>query len=471
MFPSMFVYVSSVLPFASAKYQLGIVPPSPIFDLCGPISFVFVSGVIGLVRIFSLRGPISFVFLSGVIGLVRGDDEISCWEFTYRPRAGDSGRDVVDVVEDYLGYPVTPPGKKWHDFVYTSGDTADYQYVTADKHDPDCSSYERNIRGTIPSMGRGKKKETLKSESFYDIVTQNEIVLDRTLLMTKIFTKNFNKHIHLHRPPGWGKTVALDMIRRFIGIEVDENGRPLPEDKKVNRILFEGGPIKIGNQTKILPTLKIGNRDMMVNRFGNIPIIFFSFKNVTGKSFQEVFENLKRELVSLFRSHTHLFPVIKSARFKRPDKELYLKFFKNKTDQISVLDVKKCFLTLTRATKHFYKRRPIVIFDDYDMPMRSSYEHIFGLKDDVWSIFDMVDSIWEPLINEYKDCRKVITAGIIPFIRHRYRVYSYLDYKLMLYNLDLHIGIRDPSTTQSPSREWTITKTPFYFYPTLGIDL
>ncbi|XP_026680198.1 uncharacterized protein LOC113467909 isoform X2 [Diaphorina citri] len=101
MFPSMFVYVSSVLPFASAKYQLGIVPPSPIFDLCGPISFVF---------------------LSGVIGLVRGDDEISCWEFTYRPRAGDSGRDVVDVVEDYLGYPVTPPGKKWHDFVYTSGE-------------------------------------------------------------------------------------------------------------------------------------------------------------------------------------------------------------------------------------------------------------------------------------------------------------------------------------------------------------
>jgi hypothetical protein len=58
-----------------------------------------------------------------------------------------------------------------------------------------------------------------------------------------------------------------------------------------------------------------------------------------------------------------------------------------------------------------HRRRPIVIFDDYDMPMRSSYEHIFGLKDDVWSIFDMVDSIWEPLINEYKDCRKVITAG------------------------------------------------------------
>lgn len=43
--------------------------------------------------------------------------------------------------------------------------------------------------------------------------------------MVDLFTKKFHKHIHLSRPEGWGKTVALDMIRRFLGIEVDENGK------------------------------------------------------------------------------------------------------------------------------------------------------------------------------------------------------------------------------------------------------
>lgn len=48
--------------------------------------------------------------------------EISAWEFTYRPRAGDSGRDVVDVVEDYLGHPVLPYGQNVTcDPLYTSG--------------------------------------------------------------------------------------------------------------------------------------------------------------------------------------------------------------------------------------------------------------------------------------------------------------------------------------------------------------
>ncbi|KAL1449842.1 hypothetical protein WDU94_002315 [Cyamophila willieti] len=403
-----------------------------------------------------------------------GDDS-DAWDFTYRPRAGDSDREPIDVVEDYLGYFPSPDGANMRDItLFPSGEPEDFMYVNPDRdretHDPDCSSYEKNIKGTIKPAG-GKKKTTLKSENFYDIVTKSEIVHDRTLLMKDLFTRKFKKHIHLTRPEGWGKTVALDMIRRFLGLEVDMNGRPLPEDKKANRVLFEGGSVQIGNTTKILPTLKIGNRNLMLNRFGKYPIIYFSFKNVTGTSFKEVFENLKRELVTLVRSHAHLFPVVKTARFQKWDKMSYLKFFKNKTDQMTVNDVKNCCVTLTRATKHFYKMRPMVIFDDFDMPLRSSYEHIFGNRDEVWAIFDMVDDMFEKLMRNFFDARKMITAGVLPFVRHPHRVFTYMDFHEMIYNLDLYIGIREPSTTQPPSREWTITKTPYYWHPTNKIDI
>uniref|UniRef100_A0A8D8T8Z9 AAA-ATPase-like domain-containing protein n=1 Tax=Cacopsylla melanoneura TaxID=428564 RepID=A0A8D8T8Z9_9HEMI len=345
-----------------------------------------------------------------------GDDS-DAWEFTYRPRAGDSGREPIDVVEDYLGYFPSPDGANMRDLtLFPSGEPEDYMYVNKDRdrheHDPDCSSHEKNIKGTI-KPGGGKKKTPLKSENFYDIVTQSEIVLDRTLLMKDFFTKKFTKHIHLTRPEGWGKTVALDMIRRFIGLEVDQNGT----------------------------------------------------------SFKEVFENLKCELVSLVRSHAHLFPVIKTRRFQPWEKKLYLKFFKNKTNEITVNDVRNCCMTITRATKHFYKMRPMVIFDDFDMPLRSSYEHIFGNRDEVWAIFDMVDDMYEKLVRNFFDMRKLITAGVLPFVRHPHRVFTYMDFHLMVYNLDLHIGIRQPSTTQPPSREWTITKTPYYWQPTHMIDI
>lgn len=43
------------------------------------------------------------------------------WEFTFRPRAGDSGREKIDVVEDYLGYFPSPDGQGLNDILFTSG--------------------------------------------------------------------------------------------------------------------------------------------------------------------------------------------------------------------------------------------------------------------------------------------------------------------------------------------------------------
>ncbi|MBX9889871.1 MAG: AAA family ATPase [Amoebophilaceae bacterium] len=96
------------------------------------------------------------------------------------------------------------------------------------------------------------------TDEFYDLLVNSDVFVDKSLLIKEVL-EDSGKIILITRPRRWGKTINMDMVRRFLEIETDAGGNPLPvADIK----LFTGGEIDLKLATgrkKLLKKLKIAD--------------------------------------------------------------------------------------------------------------------------------------------------------------------------------------------------------------------
>ena len=67
-------------------------------------------------------------------------------------------------------------------------------------------------------------KIPLGTDNFKKLVTTSDVFIDKTLLIKEILDRGEEATLIL-RPRRWGKSLALDMLKTFFEIEVDEQGR------------------------------------------------------------------------------------------------------------------------------------------------------------------------------------------------------------------------------------------------------
>ncbi|MEO1301396.1 MAG: AAA family ATPase, partial [Bacteroidota bacterium] len=85
--------------------------------------------------------------------------------------------------------------------------------------------------------------------SFAELVLKSDVFVDKTLFIKEFLEGSGGKVSLITRPRRWGKTINMDMLRCFLSIEVDDQGRPLPQEKSFHRKLFTGGEVVISSQT------------------------------------------------------------------------------------------------------------------------------------------------------------------------------------------------------------------------------
>ncbi|WP_425360119.1 AAA family ATPase [Candidatus Tisiphia endosymbiont of Ceraclea dissimilis] len=78
------------------------------------------------------------------------------------------------------------------------------------------------------------------TDEFYDLLINSDVFVDKSL-MVKELLEDSGKVILITRPRRWGKSLNMNMLHKFFEIEVDERGKPLPEEDRVNSKLFIGG--------------------------------------------------------------------------------------------------------------------------------------------------------------------------------------------------------------------------------------
>ena len=180
--------------------------------------------------------------------------------------------------------------------------------------------------------------------------------VDKTL-MIRDFLEMRDEVALIARPRRFGKTLNMTMLRDFFDITKDSLG------------LFRGLAIMDTEYGK-----QINSR----------PVIYFTFKNCKGASVEELSIQLK---LALQEEYSRYYEVFACAADQTAFGVIrFRKTYENLMDQnASYLHLSSALLDLTRAVYEHYGKKPILLIDEYDQPIMSSYE--FGYHKEVGTFF------------------------------------------------------------------------------------
>lgn len=137
---------------------------------------------------------------------------------------------------------------------------------------------------------------------FEELVKKSSIFVDKSLFIKEII-ENTNKVSLITMPRRWGKSLNLDMLKRFLSVEVDtKTGSIIPNTQTVNYKLFAGGNLDLGfGSIKNAEKLKIASDDYCMRHQGQFPVIFIDFQDCVRMSgFANIEEAVRNKIIKLF---------------------------------------------------------------------------------------------------------------------------------------------------------------------------
>ena len=216
------------------------------------------------------------------------------------------------------------------------------------------------------------------TDNFAKLLSQGNVFVDKSMFIQEFLEASSGEVVLITRPRRWGKSLNMDMLRRFLSIEVDEQGAPLPQEESLNRKLFVGGEVVIGPRTgkvKQLAPLKIAQQcpDIVTEYQGQYPVISLGLKEVTGSSYQEIEDKLKKYIGKLYDQHVYLQDQAWLTNNQRNQLARYL------NGQILATDLGDSLQFLSELLCTHFGKPVYILIDEYDAPINHAYRE-FGEK-------------------------------------------------------------------------------------------
>ena len=190
---------------------------------------------------------------------------------------------------------------------------------------------------------------------YEELKDSNCYFVDKTEHLKTVFTSS-TKVLLFTRPRRFGKTLLMTMFESFLQVNPEK-----PFDTSVQQKYFQG--------TKILEDKEFCDKFM-----GQYPVISVSLKDVDGDFFEDAYECFASTIFRLASEYQYL---LNSPKLSDSDKEelkklttkSYLLQLKN---QISIKDSLR---TLATALYKEYGKYPILLIDEYDVPLANASFH------------------------------------------------------------------------------------------------
>ena len=249
------------------------------------------------------------------------------------------------------------------------------------------------------------------TDNFAKLLLKSTVFVDKSLFI-KEFLEDGGDVVLITRPRRWGKSLNMDMLARFLAIEVDAQGVPLPVELCVHRKLFCGGEVDLGfntGETKQLKPLKISAHKEIVKRYqGQFPVISLGLKEVRGASYEEIALGIKKEIEQLFDRYLYLEG--QPWLTQRQERQLadYL------SGEISTLALKDSLRFLAELLyQHFGK--PVYLFiDEYDTPIHSIYLRVAKQHpEQLESVLELFRGLFGAALKSSDYLEKGLVTGIL----------------------------------------------------------
>ncbi|MDO4804959.1 MAG: AAA family ATPase, partial [Lachnospiraceae bacterium] len=185
------------------------------------------------------------------------------------------------------------------------------------------------------------------NDLFDEFIMDDGYYVDKTELIYDLVANTRNKVTLFTRPRRFGKTLAMSMMESFFGIQ-----------KGDSRDLFEGKNI-------------MKHEAFCTEWMNQYPVLFFSFKDVEGLSFDAAYDMLEDRISSLCIKHSYLLGENCVKKTDSTDRDTFTKL-KNKS--ASLAEMKSSLQTIMRMMKAVYGKQVILLIDEYDVPLAKAQE-------------------------------------------------------------------------------------------------
>lgn len=219
------------------------------------------------------------------------------------------------------------------------------------------------------------------SDDFVVIRESNSYFVDRTLMIKNAVDHSAFSNI-VTRPKGFGKTTFLTMMRAFLDVDVNNPGSTEKQQK-----LFAN--------TKILEEKEICQKYM-----GQFPCIYFSFKEVKGRTYDEAYRSLAEVVCKSAHDFVYL---LNSPKLDEQEKSIFsqyldLEYLKNPKN---IVDLEYYLRNLTWLLNVHFDRYVFQFIDDFEKPIFNGKKYGFHLK-----ISSLVANLLWCLRDEYSKVKK-----------------------------------------------------------------
>ena len=183
------------------------------------------------------------------------------------------------------------------------------------------------------------KKISIGISDFKKLRENDYYFIDKSLIIKDVI--DGSEIILYPRPRRFGKTINLSMLKYFYDISDD------------NSALFKD--LAITQETEIM------------HKQGKYPVIFITFKDIKSDNFEQCMESIKNSISLLYIENSYL---LDSDLLHPVEKDIYTKIMNKTANQAEFeYSIKKLGDFLSK----YHKANPVILIDEYDMPIQASY--------------------------------------------------------------------------------------------------
>ncbi|KAG8274363.1 hypothetical protein J6590_096070 [Homalodisca vitripennis] len=190
--------------------------------------------------------------------------------------------------------------------------------------------------------------------------------IDKSLLVNEFFENRDDYIIYVTAPSGFGKSVNIEMLKSFLEIQVDKNGTEITNKSTTNNFkLFTG--LKIFQQ----------HPQLFNWTFGLYPVVTIDYQLLSTASYYEDMVGAMRLILgNTFKNHEYLAHVDNLWGLSC-DIDTFIEYLDTENyPTLSEVKIKTGFLYLCKILSTYFKRKVVVLIDQYDSFVNSIvFEH------------------------------------------------------------------------------------------------
>ena len=186
------------------------------------------------------------------------------------------------------------------------------------------------------------KKLPVGIENFEEIRTQDFYYVDKTGLIVDLLA-NWGKVNLFTRPRRFGKTLNMSMLKCFFEIGGDKS-------------IFDG--LTVSQEKELCDTY-----------MGKYPVVFVTLKSVDGLTFEDAY----KMLCEIIRQEVFRLQFLVDSDALTEDEKQPLRSIMKRAEQPE--EIKNSLKTLCTLLEKHYRQKPILLIDEYDVPLDKAYAH------------------------------------------------------------------------------------------------